>query len=714
MAIRNRGPGTANEQEDETTHSSSSTMVKSSWSDAPKDFKRHDSVTVPDDIVRSMESLSKKDTRRFARALNILNEPDIEDIFDDHGRYEVQATQETGYDCSKEGLEKGNHQDKRQVFRKRNEEDESSRSLSSRIRTTDQEERQGNMINKTMILTALAIIFPFLTVVMFNWAPWSTCSSYWYLVFAGINACASIAVLKSVPKIRRWLSPTPHIDLRRPSRSFTGSGHDEILRQINLNYRSNKRENDVFVEVLYGLGGCGKTEIACSYVWKNWRRYDSVIVLNGKSNSFLDFGFKKMLENMNMDLSDAEKGPSSIRLAALNKLSSMKDWLLVIDDVDDPRFIKQALPKSAHLQNGHILITSRVGAEWDDWYETINTFVRPFSPEDSALFLIRHEKKKPLTLQEARNTLEKLKSSNREEYDALMWLGGEEGLHGLPLALKQARNYISKNNVTFKKYKQMYEKCKLGMLECDHDRGSLEAWIEYHKIDTELESTLQTCIEKHAHGMKDLSEEKLQDEFKMTEYQASVVKRAIDGTKAQEFVEFADESSMNVITTWQINYKKTVKDKHTKEYAYNIALHQLGRFYQDSKAYDRAHGYLKKSLEMRKRYLKRKFGTYKVGSVACSMTNLARNYILSSSNEVADTERLLNKAMKIKRNLMAETNEYFQLGVYYLAVFYRQQKSDRESEFAKEIILEEYKRLYEAEVELTDLHTAFQPEKMII
>ncbi|XP_070548298.1 uncharacterized protein [Ptychodera flava] len=211
-------------------------------------------------------------------------------------------------------------------------------------------------------------------------------------------------------------------------------------------------------------------------------------------------------------------------------------------------------------------MTSRVGTEWDDWFQTITTLVQPLTPEDSALYLIRHTKS-PSTLQEANYTLEKLKSSNREEYDALMWLGGEEGLHGLPLALKQARNYISKNNVTFKKYKQMYEKCKLGMLERDHDRGLLEGWMKLHDIDMELESTLQTCIQKHAHEIKTFSEETLQDdEFKMTKDQAAAVKRAIDETSSQDFVEIADLSRMNVVTTWKINYEETVKGKHTKEF----------------------------------------------------------------------------------------------------------------------------------------------------
>ncbi|XP_070547918.1 uncharacterized protein [Ptychodera flava] len=303
MAIRNRGPGAANEQEEESGYSSSSTMVKSIGSDDPKDVKRRDSVSVPDNIVHAMQSLKKKDIRPFARALDI-DDPDIENIFDDHRhdgneeikyqialacirRYgcevvkfadalrkvghgsaarelvpEVQALQETGYDGVREEQEGEHHHCKEEIYQRKYEEKGSRYSSSSRLMIKDKEKQPGYMIGNKIMITALTIILP--CFVVFSRAPWLRHSSHRYSVFVGI-ACASIAAQMFRPKISRWF------------------------------------------QVLYGIGGCGKTEIASSYVWNNWRRYDHVFVLNGKSNSFLDYGFKKMLENMKMDLSDAEK-----------------------------------------------------------------------------------------------------------------------------------------------------------------------------------------------------------------------------------------------------------------------------------------------------------------------------------------------------------------------------------------------------------------------
>ncbi|XP_070549378.1 uncharacterized protein [Ptychodera flava] len=90
------------------------------------------------------------------------------------------------------------------------------------------------------------------------------------------------------------------VSLRQPCDLFTGKTHIECCSNIEKLYNTRRGQGSeshrVLVEILIGLGGCGKSEILCQYVWNNWSKYKGgVFILNGQSSNYIDFGLKRLL-----------------------------------------------------------------------------------------------------------------------------------------------------------------------------------------------------------------------------------------------------------------------------------------------------------------------------------------------------------------------------------------------------------------------------------
>ncbi|XP_077864067.1 uncharacterized protein LOC102806585 [Saccoglossus kowalevskii] len=130
-------------------------------------------------------------------------------------------------------------------------------------------------------------------------------SLYYSIIFAFIGF-ASIVVMfvhKPVALTNSRLQTGLLAELPEASSFFTGREHKEYLSGIYNHYRQLRAKHRIttptsaLVEILYGLGGCGKTEIMTQYIKTHLHEYrGGVFVINGQSRSFLDFGFRKMLK----------------------------------------------------------------------------------------------------------------------------------------------------------------------------------------------------------------------------------------------------------------------------------------------------------------------------------------------------------------------------------------------------------------------------------
>ncbi|XP_070568652.1 uncharacterized protein [Ptychodera flava] len=249
----------------------------------------------------------------------------------------------------------------------------------------------------------------------------------------------------------------------------------------------------------------------------------------------------RILEKMKIDLRQKDKSPTAIRWSVFQELGKKKNWLLVIDDADDPDLIQQLLIHMEDLNDGHILITSRAERGWLDKFKPTMTHVQHFSEKDAAIYLLRQTRStrgKLMSYKEAERELERLKSVDLKEYKALMWLCGEKGLHGLPLALKQASNYVCQHNLGFKEYKRTYKDYQEEVVPSIIS-DPFVWWLKSHDLKPDNVQILRDIAGTNITMLKDLStEHRKVMNSRMSPEDAQKLQNAVRETPYPEFAKW--------------------------------------------------------------------------------------------------------------------------------------------------------------------------------
>ncbi|KAG8845552.1 hypothetical protein FRB91_001665 [Serendipita sp. 411] len=210
------------------------------------------------------------------------------------------------------------------------------------------------------------------------------------------------------------LKPRP-----RKARDFVGRKDilDSMCKTHFDNDNSSLHDDGPIVSVLTGMGGSGKTQIAVNFASLFEKRFPETPVF------FLDASSETSL---NADLITLVRSQTDKYDDALTWLASgIKNWLLILDNADDPSLkLSKFLPRASH---GHVIITTR------------NSTHRLLAPRSSHAV-------DALPMEDSITLL--LRSSGNEDNEANRSLAKEiaEGLGRLPLALAHAAAYILINN----------------------------------------------------------------------------------------------------------------------------------------------------------------------------------------------------------------------------------------------------------------------------
>jgi tetratricopeptide (TPR) repeat protein len=141
----------------------------------------------------------------------------------------------------------------------------------------------------------------------------------------------------------------------RQNVNFTG--REDVLGALESVLQSGRPS--VPPQILWGLGGIGKTQIALEYLFRHLSDYELIWWLPAETPETLNSSYLALARAMGLpvDLDDPARSIAAVR----RRLRENRRWLLIFDNAHDPRSIEQYLPEHS---SGHILITTRNDTDW--------------------------------------------------------------------------------------------------------------------------------------------------------------------------------------------------------------------------------------------------------------------------------------------------------------------------------------------------------------
>jgi Tfp pilus assembly protein PilF len=198
-------------------------------------------------------------------------------------------------------------------------------------------------------------------------------------------------------------------------------------------------------QVLYGLGGMGKSQIALEYAYRYRDQYSLVWWLPAEDATALGLAFSRLGRAVGLKLGP-EVSLDEVRHRMRRVLAQLSDWLIIFDNASGPNDIRNYLPLE---RAGHVLITSQ-NAEWGDLAHAIP--VRTLDRAESLAFL-----KKRVSQNDPENLAPKLAQT----------------LGDLPLALEQAAAVMQETGAGYASYLRKFEThwaelLQRGVMSADH------------------------------------------------------------------------------------------------------------------------------------------------------------------------------------------------------------------------------------------------------
>ncbi len=266
------------------------------------------------------------------------------------------------------------------------------------------------------------------------------------------------------------------------------TGRAEILAQIHATLGQTGTAALSQAKAIHGLGGVGKTQTAVEYAYRYAKDpafyesgkpvYDWVLWVNA-SNLTLAASFGSIAADLALPNHETQKLDENT--AAVSRwLETHGSWLLIFDNVDEPKAVKPFRPKNP---NGRILLTSR-----SQRFESLGVAnpiaLNDMTPAEAHEFLLRRTGRSPLAPLQKGGTVGEACAVHipnglevplfkgdlggspplaADEQQALIALA--QALGYLPLALEQAAAYMLAKNVSFAAYLRSYEQRRLQVLE---------------------------------------------------------------------------------------------------------------------------------------------------------------------------------------------------------------------------------------------------------
>ena len=191
---------------------------------------------------------------------------------------------------------------------------------------------------------------------------------------------APTGVAGTGPPQRIWSNEIPQ---RNPH--FTGRVDE--LEALRANLTQHDRPHPA-AQLISGMGGVGKTEIATEYIHRHRHKYEIIWWIRAEQTDRVRDALVALGQRLQVRPAGTEGGRDRTIAAVLAALAdgSRPNWLLIYDNAAQPLELQRYLPVCP--PGGHIIITSRL-QNWPGYIEADSVEVSPFTADEAISFLRR-------------------------------------------------------------------------------------------------------------------------------------------------------------------------------------------------------------------------------------------------------------------------------------------------------------------------------------
>ena len=238
-----------------------------------------------------------------------------------------------------------------------------------------------------------------------------------------------------------------------PSRNVAFTGRARLLELIRSRFTAGPTA--VLSQVLYGLGGVGKSQTALEYAYRFKSAYDVMWWISAEQSEFIGPALARLAPELGLPESEDVAHTAVAVLDALRRGRPYRRWLLVYDNAGSPEELAPWIPTG--LSDGHVLVTSRNQA-WSKHAGLVG--VEVFDREESVGLLRRFNPR--LAPEEAGQVAEEL---------------GD-----LPLAVAQAAVWLQESSMPVGTYLELLGNALTDMLErtrlheAEYPRSAAATW----------------------------------------------------------------------------------------------------------------------------------------------------------------------------------------------------------------------------------------------
>jgi hypothetical protein len=130
------------------------------------------------------------------------------------------------------------------------------------------------------------------------------------------------------------------------------TGREALLEAL---HGARTAQSSVLIQVLCGLGGIGKTQLALEYAYRYGGRYALVWWVRAETPETLATDYAALAAPLELPQQGVQEQPQLTAMVRQWR-EQHTGWLLIFDDAPEPSAVQAYLPRSPH---GHSIITSR-------------------------------------------------------------------------------------------------------------------------------------------------------------------------------------------------------------------------------------------------------------------------------------------------------------------------------------------------------------------